>query len=72
MRRKCPTCPATAADGHLMCPSCWRLVPADLRGAVNRAWKAWLDNLRDRDRKVAYDHARDAAVDAVAASRSTR
>lgn len=73
MTRRAEPCPIIGcidpkARGHLMCRHHWRLVPAALRQAVNKAWKAIQGKWRGTDpeaRLIAirtYQGARDAAI----------
>jgi hypothetical protein len=63
--RICPVsgCGATLRSGHLMCRSCWYLVPHFIRVSVNRTWRLFRDCLYDRDAKRAdYDRAVQQAI----------
>ncbi|MBI1321307.1 MAG: hypothetical protein GC168_20470 [Candidatus Hydrogenedens sp.] len=68
--RVCPACGAPAKSGQLLCRACWGMVPAGLRAAVNRTWRAWQASGDARDRPHllamvrAYRAAADAATDA--------
>lgn len=66
MSRRCPGCdrPDVRA-GHLMCGLCWWHVPAGLRRAVNRTWRACKDVYIDSPKWKLYYAARTAAIDAV-------
>lgn len=68
MIRRCPGCdqsrPGLRAD-HLMCTWCWWHVPAGLRRAVNRTWRACKNVYIDSPKWKPYYAARAAAIDAV-------
>jgi len=48
-----------------MCRTCWFLVPPQLRGRVNRTWKARLADPRDPDKRAAHEDAKAAAIASV-------
>lgn len=55
---------------HLMCPACWRQVPAPLQVAVTRTWFAFQNRKNPeagRSALAAYRQARDAAFAALPA-----
>ena len=43
MSRACPVpgCGAPAKNGHLMCRTCWFIVPKYIRLSVNRTWRTF-------------------------------
>lgn len=58
----CPVgCGRARRDGHLMCGSCWRRVPASAQREVYRSWRAWNKDLADPELARAYRAAADNA-----------
>ena len=63
--RDCPTgCGRSVGVGHLMCATCWRLVPKHLQVAVWRSWRAYRRDSSD-EHFEAYDQARTDAIGAI-------
>ena len=66
-RTPCPTGCGRFTPGPfvLMCRTCWFLEPPQLRGRVNRTWKARLADPRDPDKRAAHEDAKAAAIASV-------
>ena len=73
MSATCPValCGGRKRSGHLMCKTCWSMVPAALQRTVNQTWAAYLRSpaetiLRDFG---AYQAAREVAIKAAEGAR---
>lgn len=77
-RQRCPAagCDAefTAVGEVIMCPRCWSRVPRALADAVQRTYRAWMDQVRTarspeasayQSARRAFDEASASAVDGV-------
>lgn len=69
-----PGCGGHPRAGHLMCRSCWAMVPKEKQAAVYSTWRAFTRQpRRDADARGAaldaYSEAADAAVKAVEEAR---